>query len=261
MSLMSGHFTFILFLFEHCVWNFVCYICIVFFFMAFMCVWKKKFSLDLWWQNILKLHCWNVIFNVTKMLMMEAYWSCPLEFRLELILLSYVKYAYGTHVESFLTCIHHNPTNHLCLPLWVANVLAFTTNLVKKINVVDEVKTMKEWNKKIYEPSRKCQDTWATFFPSIELLQWNDKEVHNVKCVICSKIMKKEKGPHYGPRIKHTWETCKLLQLPRIFAPKDWESCLIVNKKSQHFISNALVKLFHYTWICTSWDERGIKWQ
>jgi hypothetical protein len=56
-----------------------------------------------------------------------------------------VKYAYGTQVESLLTCIHHNPTNNLGLPLWVANVLAFpTTNLVKKSNVVDEVKAMKE---------------------------------------------------------------------------------------------------------------------
>jgi len=55
-----------------------------------------------------------------------------------------VKYAYGTQVESLLTCIHHNPTNHLGLPLWAVNVLALTTNLVKKINVVDEVKTMKE---------------------------------------------------------------------------------------------------------------------
>ncbi len=47
-------------------------------------------------------------------------------------------------MESLLTCILHNPTNHLGLPLWVVNVLALTTNLVKKINVVDEVKTMKE---------------------------------------------------------------------------------------------------------------------
>ncbi len=117
------------------------------------------------------LHCWNVIFNVTIFLMMYAYWSCPLEFRLEHALLSWVKYAYGTQVESFLTCIHHNPTNHLGLPLWVANVLALTIDLVKKINVVDEVKTMKEWNKKNYEPSKKCQDSWATFFPSIKLLQ------------------------------------------------------------------------------------------
>jgi hypothetical protein len=141
-------------------------------------------------------------------------------------------------VESLLTCIHHNPTNHLGLPLWVINVLALATNMVKKIIIVDKVKTMKEWNKKNYEPFKKCQDSWATFFPLIELLQWNDRKVHNVKCVLCSKIAKKEKRPHYGPQIKHTWETCKQKNNCQGFLHLRVESHVwFVNKKSRHLIS------------------------
>ncbi len=81
-------------------------------------------------------------------------------------------------------------------------------------------------------------DSWATFFPLIELLQWNDRDVHNVKCFLCSKITKKEKGPHYAPQIKHTWETCKQKNNYQGFSHLRVESHVwLLNKESQHLIS------------------------
>ncbi len=38
----------------------------------------------------------------------------------------------------------------------------------------------------------KCQDSWATSFPWPEMLQKKDREIHNVKCVMCYKVTRKD---------------------------------------------------------------------
>jgi hypothetical protein len=67
------------------------------------------------------------------------------------------------------------PYCHLGLPWWVTNVYSPCTRFkVEIINVDDKAKPLKKRSKKNYELFRKCQDSWTTSFPWVEMLRGKD---------------------------------------------------------------------------------------
>jgi hypothetical protein len=57
------------------------------------------------------------------------------------------------------------------LPWWVSNVYSPCTRFkVEIINVDEKAKPLEKKKKKNYEISKKCQDSWASSFPWVEML-------------------------------------------------------------------------------------------
>ncbi len=108
----------------------------------------------------------------------------------------------GIKVESNSDFNHSNPIMLFVCPSGLPTYATFVAHfLTIHVNIEEEESKLppSKKPKNNCDISRKCWDVWATQFPWVEMLRSETRDVHHLKCLVCSFV--KGKDVILGPKV------------------------------------------------------------